>query len=94
MTYITLYHTYWLLKCKGHIQITSNYSTIDVEKENNRVKNVNIKFNTLRIYILLYLTYWLLNCKEHIHMTRNCSTINVEKENNRLKKFQHHIQYT
>ena len=28
-----------LLNCRGHIQMTSNYSTIDVEKENNRVKN-------------------------------------------------------
>ena len=36
-TYITLYHTYPLLNCRGHIQMTSNYSTIDVQKENNRV---------------------------------------------------------
>ena len=36
--------------------MTSNYSTIEVEKENNRVKNVNITFNTLRIYTTLYIT--------------------------------------
>ena len=55
-------------------------STINVEKENNRVKNVNVTFNTLRSYITLYHTYWLLNCKGHIHMTRNYSTIDVEKK--------------
>ena len=74
--------------------MTRNYSTIDVEKGNNRVKYVNVTFNTLRSYITLYHTQKLLNYKGHIHMTRNCSTINVEKENNRVKKFQHHIQYT
>ena len=54
---LILYHTYWLLNCRGHIQMTSNYSTIDVEKENNRVKKVNFTFNTLRTYITLYHTY-------------------------------------
>ena len=29
---------YQLLYFKGHIQMRSNYSTIDVEKENNRVR--------------------------------------------------------
>ena len=33
MTYITLYHTYQLLNYKGHIHMTSNYSTIDVYKK-------------------------------------------------------------
>ena len=32
------YNTYRLLNCRGHIQMTSNYSTIDMLKENNRVK--------------------------------------------------------
>ena len=32
-TYVTLYHTYKLLSCKGHSQMTRNYSTIDVEKK-------------------------------------------------------------
>ena len=36
--YTKLYHTYQLLYCKGHIQITSNHNTIDVKKETNRVK--------------------------------------------------------
>ena len=40
--------------------MTRIYSTIDVKKENNRVKNVNVTFNTLRIYIILYHTYKLL----------------------------------
>ena len=63
-----------------------------MKKENNKVKNVNITFNTLRTYITLYHTYWLLNCKGHIQMTSNYSTNDVEKENNRLRKCQHHIQ--
>ena len=29
--YITLYHTYRLLYCKGHIQITSDHSNVNVE---------------------------------------------------------------
>ena len=30
-----LYHTYRLLYCKRHIQMTGNYSTMDMEKESN-----------------------------------------------------------
>ena len=41
-TYITLYHTYSLLNCRGHIQMTSNYSTIDMLKENNRVNKCQL----------------------------------------------------
>ena len=52
--YTTLYHTYRLLYCNGHIKIISNYNKINVETEKNRVKNVNITFNTLRIYTTLY----------------------------------------
>ena len=79
-TYVTLYLTYWLLNCRGHIQMTRNYSTIDVEKGNNRVKNVNVTFNTLKSYITIYHTHKLLNYEGHIHMTRNCSTIMWKKQ--------------
>ena len=30
--------------------MTSNYSTIDLEKENNRVKNVNVTFDMPVLY--------------------------------------------
>ena len=36
--HITIYHTYLLLYCKGHIQITSNDSTINVEINSDRMK--------------------------------------------------------
>ena len=62
-----------LLYCKGHIQMTSIHSTIDVEKANNRVKNVNVTFNMLRIYTRLYYTYRLLYCEGHIQMTNSYS---------------------
>ena len=39
--------------------MTSNYRTIDVEEENNRVKNVNVTINILRIYTTLYNIYQL-----------------------------------
>ena len=45
--------------------MTSYYTTIDVEEENNRVRNVNVTINTLRIYITLYNTYHLLYFKGH-----------------------------
>ena len=65
--------------------MTNNYSTIDVETENNRVKNVNPHSIHLG-FILQYIThYLLLYCKEHIQMTNNYSTIDVETENNRVK---------
>ena len=35
----TLYLTYELLYCRGHIQMTSNYSTINVEGEEIVYKN-------------------------------------------------------
>ena len=59
----TLYHTYQLLYCTGHIQMTSNYSTIDVKKENNKVRNVKVTFNVLTISTTLYYIYLLLYCK-------------------------------
>ena len=60
LQYITL-TSYYIVK--DIIQITSNYSTIDVEEENNRVINVTI--NTLRIYTTLYNTHCLLYFKGH-----------------------------
>ena len=43
--YITIYHTYRLLYCKEHIQITGNYSTINLKNKNNRVD----KMKTLQV---------------------------------------------
>ena len=83
--YITIYHTYFLLHCKGNIQITSNDRTIN-EETKNRVKKDKVKFNTIRIYITIYHTYQLLCCKGHIQMTSNDSTRNVETKNNRVNK--------
>ena len=34
--YTTLYHTYQLLHCKGHIQVTSNHSIRNVERKQNK----------------------------------------------------------
>ena len=51
--FTTLYLAYQLLNCKEHIQMTNNYSTIEVERENNSVKNVNVTYNTLRIYTII-----------------------------------------
>ena len=80
MIYTTLYHTYLLLYCKGHIQMISHYKIIDVETEKNRVKNVNVTFNTLKIYTTLYDTYLLLYCKGHIQITSNYSIEDMETE--------------
>ena len=60
--YITLTDYYIL---KDIIQMTSNYSTIDVEEKKIRVKNVNVTINNLRIYSTLYNTYRLLYFKGH-----------------------------
>ena len=40
--YITLYHTYILTYYIGHNQVTCNYSTINLQKENNRLKQMTI----------------------------------------------------
>ena len=56
------------------------------KKKTIEQKNVNIKFNILRIHALKNPTYWLLYCKGHIQIANNHSTINVEKENNRVNK--------
>ena len=42
------------------------------------VKNVNVKFNALKIYTTLYHAYKVLYCKGHIQMITNHSTIDVE----------------
>ena len=73
------------MNCKRHTQMTSNYSTIDMETENNSVKDVNVTFSIHRIYTTLYLAYRLLNCKGHIHMTSNYSKIDMETENISVK---------
>ena len=38
--YNTIYHTYLLLYCKGHIQMTCNDSTINVETKSDRVNKI------------------------------------------------------
>ena len=58
-TYITIYHTYWLLYCKRHIQMTSNENTINVGTKESE-QNEKITFNKDRMYITIYHTYWLL----------------------------------
>ena len=40
--YITLYHTYILTNYIVHYQVTCNYSTTNLEKENNRLKQMTI----------------------------------------------------
>ena len=53
--YTTLYHTYILLQCKEHIQITSNHSKINVEK-NDRVYKMKILPSILIDFILHFIT--------------------------------------
>ena len=40
MILYTFYHTYPLLQCKEHIQMTSNHSTINVEAKKNIVNKM------------------------------------------------------
>ena len=53
--YTTLYHTYQLLYCKRHIQITSNHSNVNVETEkNNRVnKMITLNSSHLELYYII-----------------------------------------
>ena len=51
--YITIYHTYWLLYCKRHIQMISNDSTVKMETKAIKWKNDKIAFKTLG-FILQY----------------------------------------
>ena len=78
--YTTLYLTYQLLYCTGHIEILSNYSIIELEAKEIEYQDVNITFSILRIYTTLYHTYQLLYCTGHIEMTSNYSTMEVEAE--------------
>ena len=79
--YTTLYLTYRLLYCKGHIQMTSNHSNVNVETKRQSKQNNNIEFNRFRYYTTLYHTYLLLHCKAHIQMTMYHSNVNVETKN-------------
>ena len=54
-----LYHTYKLLYCTGHIQMTSNYSAIEKECEEIGCKNENITFYILMISTTSYHAYKL-----------------------------------
>ena len=51
-----IYHTYLLLYCKGHIQMMSIDSTINVETKNNRVNEMT-KLHLIQLkFTLLYIT--------------------------------------
>ena len=72
--YTAIYHTYRLLYCKGHIQMTNNHSNVNMEtKKNNREDKMTIKFNALRNYTTLYQTYQLLYCIGYVQMTSSHS---------------------
>ena len=52
--YITLYHTYKLLHCKRHIELTSNHRNINVEiNKNNRVNKMTT-LNLIHLHIILH----------------------------------------
>ena len=57
--------------------MTSNYSAIDVYKENNRVNKcqLHIQYTKALYYIISHLQ--TINCKEHIQMTSNYKAIVV-----------------
>ena len=50
---ITIYHTYMLLNCKGHIQMMSNDSTINMKTKNNRINKI-IKLHLIHLDYLHY----------------------------------------
>ena len=52
--YNKLYHTYWLLYCKGHIQITSYDSNVNVETEKNNRVNKKTTLNSIHLEIILH----------------------------------------
>ena len=55
--YITIHHTYQLLYCKGHIQLKSNDSIINVVTKNNRVNKIK-KLLTIQLeFTLQYITF-------------------------------------
>ena len=90
------YHTYWLLFCKGHIEITSNDSTISVETKNNRINKMktlhSIHLEFILYYIMLTFFYIAKDTQSHIQITSNDSTINVETKTNKHNKTLHSIQ--
>ena len=54
--YTTLYHTYLLLQCKEHIQITSNHRTKKGEIKNNRVNKMKTLPSIQIDFILHHIT--------------------------------------
>ena len=56
--YTTLYHTYKLLHCKRHIELSSNYRNVNVEiNKNNRVNKMTT-LNLIHLQIILhYITF-------------------------------------
>ena len=50
----TLYQNYILLYCKGHIQMTSNNSNINVETKTNTLNKITIKHSICSEFILGY----------------------------------------
>ena len=89
----TLYHTYQLLYCTGHVQMRSNDKIMELELEEITYENVNIAFYILRISTTLYLSYQLLYCTGYIKMTSNYSTIEVDSEEIEYKNETSHFQY-
>ena len=54
------YITYKLFNCKGHIQITSNHSNVNVETKKNNRMNKMTTLNSIHLEIILHyitLTY-------------------------------------
>ena len=49
---ITIYHTYQLLYCKGHIQMMSNDRTMNMKTKNNRMKKMT-KLHSIQIEFIL-----------------------------------------
>ena len=55
--YTTIYHTYQLLYFKGHIQLISNHSNVNVEREKNNIVNKMTSLNSTHLVITLqYIT--------------------------------------
>ena len=64
--------------------MTSNYSTINVEIENKRVRKSQTIFLGFILEYRTLTSYYIL--KDIIKMTSNYSTIDMEEENNRVRK--------
>ena len=59
INYTTLYHTYKLLHCERHIQITSNHNNVNVETNRKNKVNKMTTSNSINLQIILY--YIILN---------------------------------